>query len=215
MLRKRGDFAEALKAYKRGHELGSKHKDWSYPSADWMRETERLAALESRLPDLLEGKAKPKDAAEQADYAQLCSAKKLHARAVSLYVDAFTKDPKLADGVHDGNRYAAACDAALAGCGRGKDAPTDEAKRARLRARALAWLREHLEFTSKHLDEGTPKAKARTDVQRWLRHWQTDPDLACVRESAALDKLPEPEQKEWHQLWADVAKVLELAQTEK
>jgi len=38
-----------------------------------------------------------------------------------LYADAFAADPKLAEDLHTESRYRAACSAALAGCGLGKD----------------------------------------------------------------------------------------------
>jgi tetratricopeptide (TPR) repeat protein len=43
-LRKQGQFAEALAALKRGHELGTQQPGWRYPSAEWVRQAERLAA---------------------------------------------------------------------------------------------------------------------------------------------------------------------------
>jgi serine/threonine protein kinase/Tfp pilus assembly protein PilF len=46
-LARQGRFAESLEAYKRGHELGTKQPGWRYPSADWVRNAERLAALET------------------------------------------------------------------------------------------------------------------------------------------------------------------------
>ena len=36
MLWKQGEFAQALIALERGHELGSRRKDWRYPSAQWV-----------------------------------------------------------------------------------------------------------------------------------------------------------------------------------
>ena len=41
-----------------------------------------------------------------------------------------------------------------------------------------------------------------------LRHWQTDPDLAGVRDKAALEKLPDAERADWEKLWSDVAELL-------
>jgi hypothetical protein len=35
-----------------------------------------------------------------------------------------------------------------------------------------------------------------------------DPDLASVRDAAAVAKLPEERRKQWNKLWADVAAVL-------
>jgi hypothetical protein len=56
------------------------------------------------------------------------------------------------------------------------------------------------------LDKGP--AAARTAVQRTLRHWQRDPDLAGLRDAAALARLPEAEQVACRQLWIDVARAL-------
>ena len=38
--------------------------------------------------------------------------------------------------------------------------------------------------------------------------WQKDPDLAAVRDPAALSKLPEAEQVAWRNLWAQVDTLL-------
>jgi serine/threonine-protein kinase len=136
--------------------------------------------------------------------------RELYRARAGLYAAAFAADPKLADGVHADNRYDAACAAALAGCGRGEDSPADEAERARLRSLALGWLTDHLVFTSRHLASG--KSGASADVRQWLHHWQTDTDLAGVRDSAALAKLPTDERAAWERLWADVAALLKKAE---
>jgi hypothetical protein len=44
-----------------------------------------------------------------------------------------------------------------------------------------------------------------------LRHWQSDPDLAGVRDAPALASLPEAERGEWQRLWADVQALLDKA----
>ena len=41
-----------------------------------------------------------------------------------------------------------------------------------------------------------------------LGHWRADPDLASVRDPAALAKLPDAESEQWQRLWADVAAML-------
>ncbi len=46
-----------------------------------------------------------------------------------------------------------------------------------------------------------------------LSHWQKDTDLAGIRDAATLAKLPAHEQKAFTQLWADVAALLQKAQT--
>jgi tetratricopeptide (TPR) repeat protein len=43
-LRGQGHYQEALAAFRRGHELGSRIPGWRYPSARWVKECEALAA---------------------------------------------------------------------------------------------------------------------------------------------------------------------------
>ena len=73
MLRQEGHFAEALAELRRGHELGSKNPNWRYPSAQWVRATERLLELDGKVLSILSGKAKPADAAESLGFASLCN----------------------------------------------------------------------------------------------------------------------------------------------
>ena len=48
ILRAQGDFAGSLAMLRKGHELGSKQPGWHYPSAKWVAEAERQAALAQR-----------------------------------------------------------------------------------------------------------------------------------------------------------------------
>src|SRR5205823_5156592 len=50
VLGEEGQFAEALKERRIGHELGIKQKGWKYDSAGWIREAERMVKLEAKLP---------------------------------------------------------------------------------------------------------------------------------------------------------------------
>jgi serine/threonine protein kinase/Flp pilus assembly protein TadD len=110
------------------------------------------------------------------------------------------------------HRYDAARSVALASCDQGHDADTlDDKERAHLRLQALDWLRADLTAWAKEVEGG--KAEQRTQVQQVLRHWQRDPDLAGVRDPAALAKLPEADRAEWQKLWADVAALLKKAET--
>jgi hypothetical protein len=114
------------------------------------------------------------------------------------YEDALAADPKL----QDTYRYRAACASAQAGCGQGKDdPPPSPEERVRRRCRALILLRAELTTLVKRAaaDPGASPAVVQT-----LQRWQQDPDLACVRDEAALAKLPEGECTAWQQLWADV-----------
>jgi GGDEF domain-containing protein len=40
-----------------------------------------------------------------------------------------------------------------------------------------------------------------------LAHWQGDPDLAGVRDDAALERLPEEVRQAWRELWAEVGEL--------
>jgi hypothetical protein len=112
----------------------------------WQQQCERFVTLEPRLPAILLGKEKPADAAEQIEFAQLCSRKKLYAPAARLYAAAFALKPDLAEGLRTGNRYYAACLAALAGCSRSSDGvELGDAERARWRTQARQWLRADLD----------------------------------------------------------------------
>ena len=143
-------------------------------------------------------------------FAELCYFRKLHAAAARLYAEAFRVDPKLADDRRAGHAYNAACSAALAGCGQGKDDPRpDDPTRAKLRGQALGWLRDELAAWSKLLDDGAPDARAQ--VQQALAHWKADPDLAGLRDPTALTKLPEDDQRACQVLWSAVEVVLAKA----
>ena len=60
---------------------------------------------------------------------------------------------------------------------------------------------------------GTPKVGPA--MQQFLSHWQHDPDLAGVREKAALAQLPKGEREAWQKLWANVDALLDRARTPK
>jgi len=163
----------------------------------------RYAILDARLPRILRGTQKPANAAEQFDLAQLCVFKKHYAAAARFSRDAFTAEPKLAEAVPEAARYNAACAAALAGGGQGKDAGgLDDKERARWRRQALDWLRQDLTWWGKAID----KDNARTNAQARLmmQHWLTDADFAGVRGRDALARLPEEERRPWERLWSDV-----------
>jgi tetratricopeptide (TPR) repeat protein len=207
VLMQQSRFDKAALALKKAGEL--------FPANDPHRKTAlqlhqsclRYALLETRLSGILRGTEKPANAAEQLDLAQLCVFKKQYAAAARFSRDAFTAEPKLAEAVPEGTRYNAACAAALAGCGQGKDAGgLDDKERALWRRQALDWLRQDLTWWGKGLDDG--KAQTNAQVRQWLRHWQTDRDLVGVRARDALARLPDEERTEWEELWSDVDALL-------
>ena len=98
------------------------------------------------------------------------------------------RKPALADDRCAGHRLIAACAAAQASIGRGKDAgPLDAAEKTRLRKLALDWLR----------------AELATDRPTALL---TEPALACVRDPSALGTMSEGEKADWAAFWTDVRK---------
>ena len=121
------------------------------------------------------------------------------------------QSPQLADDLGASHRYNAACAAALAGCGQGKDADKlDGKERGRLRRQALDWLRADLDGWRRLLDKKPDKV--RPVIVEQMRHWLEDTDFAGVRGPEALAKLPEAERQPWQKLWDDVADTLARAQ---
>jgi hypothetical protein len=168
--------------------------------------------MEIKLPAFLKGEFLPKDTAERFGLASVCTGKKLHATAARVYADAFAADPKLADDLGAAHRYSAACAASLAAAGQGEDAAKlDDKQKALLRQQALDWLRADLAVRTKQLETGKPADRAA--VQKALGHWQKDPDLAAIREAAALAELPAAQRAVSQRLWADVATLLKKAET--
>jgi hypothetical protein len=206
-LRQQGNLAESLPALKQGHELGSRTSGWSHPSGQWVQETERLVDAEQKLPGILRGEVSPSDARELLVLAELCREyKKRFAAAARFYAAALADQPLLAIDVSGGRRYNAACAAVQAAAGRGLDAgELTDAERAEFRRLALGWLQADLTAWSLAV---TLSPKSAGAVVHTLEHWQSDPDLADVRDAAAIAGLPSDEQKRWLRLWADVSGIV-------
>jgi serine/threonine-protein kinase len=214
VLQRSGQLADSLAAFRRGHELGSRDPHWRYPSAQWVREAERLIALERQLPEIVAGKLQPANGDERHLFARLCYCKRHYEAAARLHEAALAAAPKQADAPGDDTLYSAVCSAASAGSGLGEDAAKlDDDQRASRRRQALDWLRTGLGSWTKFLDRG--KHQARATVERMLQHWQADPDLAGVRDKAGLAKLPDTERVAWEKLWADVEALRKRARETK
>jgi serine/threonine-protein kinase len=202
VLQSQGHFADALKALRRGHQLGAKAKTWAHPSERWVRTCELLIALDERLPAVLKGEDRPSGEEEQLGFARVCLVKKLYGTSARLFEEVSTMSSKWADDPKTGNRCDAACAAAQAGCGPGKDEPPlDEPARARWRKQALDWLRADLARWTQVADS-TPQNHAA--VQKELQRWQYTPRLAGLRDETDLAKLPEGEREAWRKFWAEV-----------
>ena len=200
-LQFKGDFSEALAMFRRGHELGQRDPQWRYPSEQVLRECERLASLDRKLPALLAGKPLPVGAADRIEFVDLCwKCKRQYAAAARLFAEAFTAEPALAEDRKKGYRVDAARAAAAAAAGEGRDAASlDDKERARWRKQAVAWLRAELEAWSHQLRHGSRADRA--SARQALSHWHS-PQLSSLR-GAAIDRLPKEEQEACRKLWAD------------
>jgi hypothetical protein len=208
-LRFQGEFQQALQETRRGHELALRSKDprWGRTSAVWVQWCERDVELDRRLPAYLAGKSTPASPGERFELAGFCERSRRPRAAVHFYEGAFAGQPNLADDLGARHRYNAACAAALAAAGQGRDAgKPDSTERARLRRLAWDWLRADLAQWIKQTENGSPQACAR--LRGTLAHWQQDSDLASVRGEAALARLPAEEQARWRRLWTDVEQAL-------
>jgi tetratricopeptide (TPR) repeat protein len=205
-----GRFTEALTARRKGHALGSKQRDWRFPSEKWIKECERLVELEKRLPAVLQGESRPANASERAEFAKVCNYKRQYLAASRLYNEALVEDPELAANPKTGTRYDAACMAALAGCGQGEDAgDLSEVVRTQLRQQALNWLRAELEAWDQLLLRDA--TKIRSIASQKMQGMQADRDFTGVRDQEGLARLPEAERREWQKLWEEVAALRQRA----
>src|SRR5262249_34781901 len=160
---------------------------------------ERQVELERRLAA---GKPEPANAKESNEFGDVCFRKKRYADAVEFYRRAIEQDPKWAATF---SPYRAPCAPPPAAAGRGRASRrADAPRRAELRKQALAWLRQDLEGLARAAGD----AKERPEVAARLRLWVRHPDLAGLRDGAALAGLPADEQEARKRLWADVYALL-------
>jgi tetratricopeptide (TPR) repeat protein len=207
-LLQQGRLEEARQATGRAAELLPPGHPLHPLVAGQLRECARLLALDAILPAIRKGQARPADLGEHFALARLCSYKGLHRDAARLYADAFAAGGKGAEALREAHLYEAALTAALAAAGKGKGAPDlDGKERVRLRGQALGWLRAEVRALAERVARGTPQE--RVAATKALRHMQSEPALASVREPAALAELPEAERGAWQGLWAEVSESLE------
>jgi len=201
-LRDQGDFAAALKALQKGHELGQRQPGWSYPSAAWVKHCQQLVILEQKLPAVLKGGAA--EAGELLALADVCQRyKKRYRDSAALFTKAFAKEPRAAENLDRAYRYNGACAAALAAAGKGIGADKLDVKvKTGLRQDALQWLEADLAARARFFQKNPLLAIRIIDD---LQHWQKDPDLAEVRDDKELAKLAEEERAAWQKLWTEVA----------
>ena len=169
ILQARGDFAGSLALIRRGHELGSKQPGWPHPSAKWVAEAERRAALAERLVVVLKGESSPKDNAERLDLARMCFDTRRFAAAARFWAEVMKIDPRFGEAkmtIHGtymiyGDTFTshhAACPAALAAIAQGEDDPPRRGRQEPARAEARDWLRADLGRCSNQQSADMPAA---------------------------------------------------------
>jgi serine/threonine-protein kinase len=225
-LRTQGKFREALAELQRGHELGTAQPGWKYPSAQWVRECEQLIRLDEKRQAILDGLAPPPDTmGGQFELANLCRRyKKFHA-AAGFYGGALAADPSATTVNGHPFRYPAACSAVLAAAGEGNDAASlGLEEKTKLRRQALTWLRADLAHLVHRLPSQPTGAApgigavqsqvvqpsraaavaATLQVLETLTRWQDDKELAAVRKTQDVARLPAEDRQLWQKFWADV-----------
>jgi serine/threonine-protein kinase len=208
LLMQQGNFLEAQKVLDRCLALVRPGHPLRDLTSRQLRQCQHLLDIDGKLNAFLSGKGAPADAVAQVQMALVAQQpyRRHYLTAARLYRDALARQPRLAARY----RYGAACASALAGTRQGKDRVLlNDRERARWRQQAHDWLRAELARWDKVLDKAN--AQARAGIVQSLRHWQSNPDLAVVRDRAALDNFPEAERKQWLALWTDVAALLERA----
>jgi tetratricopeptide (TPR) repeat protein len=208
-LEAKGDVDGAIDAWHQARDRAASNPGLLRDVESRLADVERAKRLAVRLPAVLRGDDRPGDANEYLAFASLCLAKKFNASAARLFDGVFTLDTNIAADRQAQHRYNAACAAALASSGKGKDNPApDEAARVKLRQQARDWLKAELAAWTGVLDRD---AKAGELVAKTLRHWKADSDLAGVRDAEGLAKLPEAERTSWRALWDDVDRLITRA----
>lgn len=121
---------------------------------------------------------------------------------VRLYSNAFSGTPELMDDLQFDHLYHAACAAAGAVRASSDETPLPAPEHNRLRDQARAWLRQDLVVFGKALDDDPENNRER--ALRQIALWQSDSDLAPIRDVLELQKLNEAERNEFLTLWAEI-----------
>jgi serine/threonine protein kinase len=208
-LKMKGLFRESLEQYRLCHKKNIRQSGSPLHSDKWVHEAEALVDLEEKLPAILGGTGRASSSAEWAACAMVSYYKQMYASAARFFLRSFAQRPSLLSVTEQQDSYNAACAAALAGCGQGKDADqADPTERVRLRRQALDWLRADLTAWCQ-LFEKEPDKVGPVVVQT-MQHWQQDQDFLGVR-GEALRKLSEAEHLEWEKMWQEVEALRQLA----
>jgi Flp pilus assembly protein TadD len=204
----RAGFAEAVPALEQA--AGRLEKSDPRTNAEYVADlrglvpkVRLLAEADATLNALADDAGRDRDDLEAVDLAALATDAGRPEVAARLYETAFAVLPSRANGRR--------VDAARTAVRAASEATTPDAEeRGELRRLALGWLQEEL-AAAKQTTRKSGDPAARAAVVQSLQQWQTDPDLAGVRDEAALAALPADERRQWQALWTDHAALLERA----
>jgi serine/threonine-protein kinase len=204
-----GRYMEARELFRRCLAALPKNHPILAETESLLRRCDRYVALEPKLIAVLARTGQPADPAERLDLAYLCGVRRMPVSAVGLWNDAFAAAPDAANNLAEHYRYDAACAAALAAAGKGIEIKKPEAEeKKRFRKQALDWLRADLDAFTLLADK--PAFKQR--IREAMLHWQSDTDLAAIRDPKEIAQLPGDEHEVCKKLWADVAELLKKVQ---
>jgi serine/threonine-protein kinase len=205
-----GDYAGAAAELRAGRLLRCRRVGMPFTITQVIAYNDRIAAKAARLPAIIEGTDRPKDIDERLFFADAAYKTKLYGAAASLWITALDAKPEIADSRVTQHRYNAACAAALAAAGKGRDNPApDDNARIKLRHQAVSYLKTELDTWEKFLKSKQPDARF-TAIYH-LGHWQEDPDLESLRGAKCEAELPDCERAELRKVWARVDSLLSKA----
>jgi tetratricopeptide (TPR) repeat protein len=208
VLERSGRFRKALEAYGKAlaliehrQESGRRAQSLVEPLRHAHSDCRKMIDLDAVLPGILHGERRVDGTEDQVLLARICHARKRFSAAACFWQSAFEDGPPRE--TTRGHLLRAAISAALAGCGRGEDQDTLEVGEAvAWRKRAVAWLRTFLESLETRAEKGGLNERHR--VLGDLRRLRLDPDLAGLRDQAAIAALPASEQSTCRSLWDSV-----------
>ena len=181
---------------------GAKKGDPSFgPSSGLLGTIHSMLALEKRQAGFMLSGARPLNVSDAALRADWCAYHQHYTEAVAIYAEAFARNPKLADNSSNSYRYNAACCAALAADGKGREPPL-LSERPEYRRQARTWL--EAQFAQRKRSFEANENSARTQTRKDLEEWLLDADLASIRNPARLRELHPDEQALFERFWRDV-----------
>jgi len=209
VYRAKGRYDDALFYVRRGHELGTKTRNWAYPSDRWLAEAERLTEVDrafdaDRIP--LETRAPGQAAA----WAEVCYGRDYLYASAKLWsvVGRFRGSDRFSPTTRANARTQRLLALIRIGVGEGKDTQSvTDASREQFRRLAIRLMREDLDRFR--------EAAARTTtgrlngVRTTVLNWRISVGMDYVRSRRHLAKLSREEREQLHGIWTDYDELIE------